>query len=214
MTKKIFKSVFFSTLVILAASLALILGALNRYFMSLEETQLTSQAQLAAAGVETSGMDYLNSLPSSDEYRITWIAADGTVQFDNQADVSTLENHLNREEVQQALINGEGKAVRYSSTMAKRTMYHAVLLADHTILRISVTTDTVGLMVLRLTTTLLWILIGAIVLSWFMSKWLSRRIVEPLNHLGSAQSASSEAERIRNRHFFDSRRTDRPESSG
>ncbi|MDY3233398.1 MAG: two-component sensor histidine kinase, partial [Erysipelotrichaceae bacterium] len=75
MTKKIFKSVFFSTLVILAASLALILGALNRYFMSLEETQLTSQAQLAAAGVETSGMDYLNSLPSSDEYRITWIAA-------------------------------------------------------------------------------------------------------------------------------------------
>lgn len=183
MTKKIFKSVFFSTLVILAASLALILGALNRYFMSLEETQLTSQAQLAAAGVETSGMDYLNSLPSSDEYRITWIAADGTVQFDNQADVSTLENHLNREEVQQALINGEGKAVRYSSTMAKRTMYHAVLLADHTILRVSVTTDTVGLMVLRLTTTLLWILIGAIVLSWFMSKWLSRRIVEPLNHL-------------------------------
>ncbi len=183
MTRKIFRSVFFSTLVILAASLALILGALNRYFMNLEETQLNSQAQLAAAGIETSGLDYLRSLPASEEYRITWIAADGTVQFDNQADAANLENHLGRAEVQQALANGEGNAVRYSSTMATRTMYHAVLLKDHSILRVSVTTDTVGLMVLRMTTTLLWILIAAIVLSWFLSKWLSKRIVEPLNHL-------------------------------
>ena len=62
-----------------------------------------------------SGMDYLNGLEAKD-YRITWIDADGTVLFDNAVNANEMENHLEREEIKEALADGYGESVRYSNT--------------------------------------------------------------------------------------------------
>ena len=67
------------------------------------------QTHLAAQGVESAGAEYFSDM-NVDGCRITWIAADGTVLYDSQAQQSGMENHADREEVQQALKTGHGEA--------------------------------------------------------------------------------------------------------
>ena len=70
-----------------------------------------------------------------DDLRITWISGDGSVLYDNNADVGVMENHLNRPEVELALLKGTGQAVRKSSTLNKSTFYYAIRLEDGSVLR-------------------------------------------------------------------------------
>ena len=86
----------------LLAALTLVVGVLYSYFGRVQESQLRDELSLAAVGVTQSGKDYLRQL-ESDQYRITWVAADGSVLYDTQADASAMENHAQRQEVRQAL---------------------------------------------------------------------------------------------------------------
>lgn len=85
MTKRIFRSVILTALAVFVACLALVVGALYSYFSARQESQLTTEARLAAAGVEAQGLDYLESLGRRDGLRLTWIAADGSVLYDSNA---------------------------------------------------------------------------------------------------------------------------------
>ena len=99
MTRKIFRSIVLVAGTVLLASLLLILGYLYDFFGGVQETQLKDELTLASAAVESTGGDYLAQL-SSDRFRLTWIAADGSVLYDTQADASSMESHADREEVQ------------------------------------------------------------------------------------------------------------------
>ena len=78
MTRKIFRSIVLAAGTVLLASLLLILGYLYDFFGGVQETQLKDELTLASAAVESTGGDYLAQL-SSDRFRLTWIAADGSV---------------------------------------------------------------------------------------------------------------------------------------
>ncbi len=58
--------------------------------------------------------------------RITVVASNGVVLSDSEGDPSKMENHLGRPEISAALTNGEGRAVRYSDTLAHHLVYLAV----------------------------------------------------------------------------------------
>jgi two-component system phosphate regulon sensor histidine kinase PhoR len=58
--------------------------------------------------------------------RITVITADGQVLADSQSDPQTMENHAGRPEVRDALVKGEGRAVRHSVTVNRDLLYYAV----------------------------------------------------------------------------------------
>ena len=131
MTRRIFRSTLLVGVVVLLAALALVVGVLYSYFGRVQESQLRDELSLAAVGVTQSGKDYLRQL-ESDQYRITWVAADGSVLYDTQADASAMENHAQRQEVRQALAYGEGESSRYSSTLLQKTVYYAKLLPDGT----------------------------------------------------------------------------------
>ena len=137
MTKKIFQSILLVAGAVLLASLLIIMGFLYDYFGGVEENQLRDELSLAAAAVEDGGTDYLSQL-TADRYRLTWIAADGSVLYDTKTDAESLENHASRAEVSQALTTGTGESTRYSSTLMEKTMYYAQRLADGTVLRISI----------------------------------------------------------------------------
>ena len=125
MTKKIFRSTVAVGLAVLAASLVIIMSALYSYFGKLQEQQLKDELSIAAAAMaEGDGMSYLTRL-DSDNYRITWLRADGVVLYDTRADAATMENHAQREEVRQALANGAGESSRYSNTMLTKMLYYA-----------------------------------------------------------------------------------------
>ena len=182
MTRKIFRSIVLVAGTVLLASLLLILGYLYDFFGGVQETQLKDELTLASAAVESTGGDYLAQL-SSDRFRLTWIAADGSVLYDTQADASSMESHADREEVQQALKTGEGESTRYSATLLQKTLYYARRLGDGTVLRISVSRATAGLLILGVLQPMLLVLAAALILSGGLARRLSKRIVDPLNRL-------------------------------
>lgn len=71
--------------------------------------------------------------------RVTFITRDGTVLGDSAADYHTMENHLNRKEVQTALQGETGIDTRYSNTLKVNYMYSAELIpSKNIIVRVSV----------------------------------------------------------------------------
>ena len=182
MTKKIFQSILLVAGAVLLASLLIIMGFLYDYFGGVEENQLRDELSLAAVAVEDGGTDYLSRL-TADRCRLTWIAADGSVLYDTKTDAESLENHASRAEVSQALTTGTGESTRYSSTLMEKTMYYAQRLDDGTVLRISISRATVGMIAVGMIQPLLIVLIVALILSGLLARRLSRRIVDPLNSL-------------------------------
>lgn len=182
MTKKIFQSILLVAGCVLLASLLIIMGFLYDYFGGVEGNQLRDELSLAAAAVEDGGTDYLSRL-TADRCRLTWIAADGSVLYDTRTDAESLENHASRAEVSQALTTGTGESTRYSSTLMEKTMYYAQRLDDGTVLRISISRATVGMIAVGMIQPLLIVLIVALILSGLLARRLSRRIVDPLNSL-------------------------------
>ena len=180
MTKKIFRSIVLVAVCALLASLLLIMGCLYDYFTGLQSQALRDELTFAASGVSQSGEGYLDTLSSS-QYRLTWIAADGTVLYDTQADAASMENHASREEVQQALATGEGESSRYSQTLLEKTIYVAKRLPDGTVLRISVLRQTLAVLLLGMLQPVLVVALAAVILSALLARRLARRIVEPLN---------------------------------
>ena len=182
MTQKIFQSILLVAGCVLLASLLIIMGFLYDYFGGVEENQLRDELSLAAAAVEDGGTDYLSRL-TADRCRLTWIAADGSVLYDTKTNAESLENHASRAEVSQALATGTGESTRYSSTLMEKTMYYAQRLDDGTVLRISISRATVGMIAVGMIQPLLIVLIVALILSGLLARRLSRRIVDPLNSL-------------------------------
>ena len=182
MTKRIFRATLLVGVAVLIASLALVMGVLYSYFGRVQESQLRDELSLAAVGVEKNGTDYLRALQSH-QYRITWVRADGTVVYDTQVDAETMENHAQRQEIQQALAAGEGESSRYSSTLLQKTVYYAQRLPDGTVLRLSAVRVTAGGLVLNMLQPILLVLAAALILSGVLAGRLARRITEPLNRL-------------------------------
>lgn len=183
MTSRIFKSIFLSTISVLIASILLFTFALNNYFATLSMKELANEAELVSQGMTLDADNYLNHLDLNEDYRITWISDDGTVLFDSKVDASKLENHLERDEIKEAYLYGKGESVRTSTTIGKTTLNYAIKLNDGSFIRISNDRETIWLTLLRLITPLLWILIVATLVSYIISKRVSKRIVEPMNHL-------------------------------
>ena len=182
MTRKIFLSIMAAAAVVLLCSVLIIMGCLYDYFGGVQERQLEDELALAQTGVECSGKTYLKAL-EGESYRLTWIAPSGDVLFDSQADESSMENHAQREEVRQALETGEGQSSRYSSTLLEKTIYYAKKLTDGSILRISISRATAGVLVMGMLQPMLVVLAAALILALVLAKRISARIVAPLNRL-------------------------------
>ena len=182
MTKRIFRSTFAVAAVVLLASFVLITGVLYEYFSNKQMDQLNMQTHLAAQDVESAGADYFSDI-NVDGCRITWIAADGTVLYDSRAQQSGMENHADREEVQQALKTGHGESMRYSTTLMERQLYSADRLSDGSVMRISDMQYTPLTLILGMIRPVIIIALLALLLSLLLASRMSKRIVRPLNEL-------------------------------
>ena len=182
MSKKIFNSIWVVALAVLLASLVFIMGITYSYFSDVQEAQLRIETELAAKGTAMDGADYLDGLGEKN-YRITWIGRDGTVLYDSQADSAEMENHLEREEVQQALKTGHGESCRYSKTLSEELLYCAELLPDGTVIRLSSVRSTVPMLLLGFAQPIAIVAVLALALSFWLAARLSKKIVEPINAL-------------------------------
>lgn len=182
MTKKIFWAIMLAAGTVLAASLVVIMGCLYSYFSDIQGKQLEDELTLAAVAVEENGREYLEKVKSR-QYRLTWVAGDGEVLYDTQSDGENMENHGDRQEIREALLNREGKSSRYSTTLLERTLYYAQRLEDGSVLRISVSSATVWILVLGMIQPILVVIVVALILSGVLAGRISHHIMEPLNSL-------------------------------
>ena len=182
MTSRIFRSIVTVAAVILCVSLLFIMGVLYGYACDVQTMQLKDELSIAAAGTEKAGLSFLEDLDAKN-YRLTWIQPDGTVKFDTHAESGQMENHLQREEIQQALGYGSGSAVRKSDTLLEKRMYEAKRLSDGSVLRISASQKTLIVLLVGMLHPVCVVALLAIILSAILAHRVSCKIVEPLNQL-------------------------------
>lgn len=182
MSKRIFNAIWIVALAVLVCVLAFTVGIMYRNTSNMLVTQLKAETDLAVHGVEHEGIAYINDLKQND-YRITWIGKNGSVLYDSGSDTASMENHLEREEVRNAMLYGSGESTRYSTTMMTKLLYEAQRLNDGSVVRLSITQNTLLSTFLKLLRPVLLIVAAAFVLSFFIARRISAKIVEPLNNL-------------------------------
>lgn len=183
MTKRIFKAILAVTLTALACSLVFFTAIFFPYFENRLADELEQQLYYLAPGVEANGAVYLEAVDSAGGNRLTLIDPDGTVRFDNMANPSGMENHVDRAEIQQALTGQPGRSVRYSETLNQKTINCALQLGSGQILRVSSTQYSSMALLLSLVQPVLIVLTLTAVLSGMFAYRLSRRLTKPLNEI-------------------------------
>ena len=191
MTKKIFRSIITVAMVVLLASLFIASSFLYDYFNKSQVTQLKEELSLVATNVDKVGTEYFDNFDSS-VFRFTLVSADGSVLYDSQAKAEDMENHLEREEIAEALESGNGSSARYSSTLTERTFYEATRLQNGNVLRISVSQVTVGALILGMLPAICAIVLISIVVALVLSHKMAKSIVKPLNELDLENPAENE----------------------
>ena len=191
MVNKIFRSNFFTSMLILLMSFCLIFGVLFSYFEAQMFTELESEAGYISYAVKNEGTDFIDNF-NEEGKRITLVSSDGTVLADTKADAEELENHADRKEIADALKSGKGTSSRYSDTLMQKTLYYAEKLDDGTILRVSTTQNSVVIILLGLLQPLIIIIVLALIISIFLSYRLSKAIIKPINELDLDNPAANE----------------------
>lgn len=187
MRQKLFRSILLLTS--LAVGLVLVLFCWLSYSYITHESydSLKREAMLLIVA-EPDGripVSHLQRLQLQD--RVTLIAPDGHALYDNYADKSSMENHLEREEVREAMTQGEGQSQRASETLGRRVLYYAVALPDGNVLRMSRTNEAVFQQVKLLV--FYFVLLAVLVLggALFAARKITRRVLQPLEELNLEQ---------------------------
>jgi len=185
MTKKILTGVISVSLIIMLVCVGLVMGIMYDYMGEKINEQLKNEAIIIEEAWAMGGQEYLDILGKRADMgsRVTVIAAGGKVLFDSMADSAAMENHFEREEVQEAIIEGEGYAIRTSFTLEQDTRYYARRMADGSIIRTSVNhysqlallLDTFGMVILTV--------VVLIVISVVISYRVARAIIKPINDI-------------------------------
>ncbi|MDR0914632.1 MAG: hypothetical protein LBM65_05675 [Oscillospiraceae bacterium] len=182
MKKKIFKNIaLVSSVCVLLTGVFLCLV----FYFQLGDVVKTELQNRANAYIDFSYEDVENSLADVDEsdIRVTLVAPNGTVVFDNTANATTLENHTDRIEIKEALESGSGQSSRLSQTLGEETYYYAVKLSDGYILRTAKTADSVLAVFARNLLLFALIMLAVLTLCYCFSARLAKRIVAPINKI-------------------------------
>ena len=195
MRTRIFRAIWTLSLTVLCISMVISLYAMYDQLTGEQFEQLRNETELAAQGVAQSGLAYLRGLETRNIH-VTWITADGKVLFDSEADLTGMENHLEREEIRMALDSGHGESTRYSTTFGEKQLYTAERLQDGTILRLSVTQSSIRHLMLRAALPVPGIALITMLVSRAVASRIAVLIVKPVNRLDLSDPMNSAGQDI------------------
>ncbi len=182
MTQKIFRSACVTALLVILAFFITAVPITVSFCTDAVKNELKTEAEFLLHGLDTVGFDYLHDTADKGN-RVTLISPDGSVIFDNSATPTEMENHLGREEIREAIENGEGYSVRRSTTLSDLKAYYAVRLNDGSILRVSGSAVSLGDLIARLTPAAIFILAAALGISVLFALRTSKDITRELEKL-------------------------------
>lgn len=196
----------FMLLVITMAGLFYLLfdHTISGYAAGEAREQLNHQARLARLMIEhekyPDHQQTAQAIGDVIKARVTILSTNGVVIGDsevNRANLTGLDNHADRPEIQQAAASGSGTSIRYSSTIRMDMLYTALPFNTSTergFVRLAVPLDSLA----RIRTTLHSMIGGAIILavlvSLLLSFLLSRIVFKPLEAISAAATRIGKGE--------------------
>ena len=177
-----------SMMVILAVTLVLFYAILSVILynenLSLLRSEVRQEARYIRIAINIAGAEYLEEMDNVGvQTRVTRISEDGSVLYDSRRDGSMLENHSGRQEIMDALKNGEGEDMRRSATVQKDMYYYALLLDDGTVLRVSRAADSLVSTALGVIPVIGGLAVLMVLLAMLLAKWQTARLIKPINEL-------------------------------
>lgn len=183
MRNELTKRIFAACMTVFVMSFALIMFAMNNYLAKRNIGELKDKCLYVASVINLNGWDFLHDIRDGSGTRTTVISSDGTVLFDSMLKPEQMENHLQREEVQEALQNGEGDSARYSQSLLRETANYAIRLRDGNVVRVSMTQDTVFVLIYHMLNHIVIIILLALIISFVLASRFSHKIMKPINQL-------------------------------
>ena len=193
MRKKIFYSLFFLALIVLALATSFFLWISYRQTTEENMQSLKNQAQLLLVLNEQGDFDYNRLSRAKINDRITVLTPNGEVIYDNFANATQMDNHLQRDEVRMALEGSEGFATRISETLDKEVIYYAVQLPNGNVIRFARTNEMIDAQfvdVIQYCVLTALLLLGG---AFFAAKKITASVIEPLEALDLEQPQKAKA---------------------
>ena len=146
--------------------------------------ELTDQCATIAASLNSddttdTDQDIVRML-TPQKMRATLVAPDGTVIYDTKFEASSLPNHADRQEIQEALSSGTGETERPSDTAGNVSLYYAQRLGSGDVLRLSEDRESVTAIFTHDIGLLVSIVALVVLGAWAASRMLSKRLVKPI----------------------------------
>ncbi len=146
--------------------------------------ELTDQCATIAASLNSddttdTDQDIVRML-TPQKMRATLVAPDGTVIYDTKFEASSLPNHADRQEIQEALSSGTGETERPSDTAGNVSLYYAQRLGSGDVLRLSEDRESVTAIFTHDIGLLVSIVALVVLGAWAASRILSKRLVKPI----------------------------------
>ena len=124
--------------------------------------------------------------------RVTLINADGTVKYDSNAQIGSMDNHSQRPEVQEAFTNGEGQAVRRSDTLDKSAFYYAIKMHDGSVLRVAKETSSILSIFYSSLPIVFTLAVLLFLLCTLLAHFLTKKLVKPIEDLANNLDSKTE----------------------
>lgn len=183
MRRELTRRIFMACMLVFVMTVGLLLLVMNNYLGKRNLGEMKDKALYVSAMITEEGWEFLTRTEDTSQTRTTIVAPDGTVLYDSIFPADTLENHGAREEIQAALKNGVGDSERYSESLLKVTANYAVRLPDGNVVRVSMTQDTVWMLLFHMLNPMLIIVLTAVLASILLAERFSKRIMQPINRM-------------------------------
>lgn len=160
-----------------------VMSELSGYAQLLETVY--DERDISGSGSQYHGTDReINPAILLHSMRVTVVRADGTVLYDNRADVSQMDNHRKRPEISQALETGEGRTVRISATINQSNYYYAKKMQTGDVLRVSKETDSIWSLFQSVFPIIAVVGVLLLVFCFAASHYLTQTLLKPIEQMG------------------------------
>lgn len=188
MKKNLFYKIFFSYLVIISLSFLLLdlflREEVEKNLTSQIETEMMSYAKIIDLSPREKITEQIGEMANISNCRVTLIDARGKVFADSEKDVTQMENHSNRPEVQEARLKGSGISVRFSSSLNIDMLYVAVTIRNgekiNGYVRLARPLHDVQKVIQKMYESILGASAIAVIVSLLIALFISYRLAEPI----------------------------------
>ena len=180
MKKKIKRSfIGFTSVIVIVIAVVL---SMVFYNITLNQTKkdLYEIAELSAVILQEDVENFSILEEYVDYTRLSVITKDGRVIYDNIANIDTLDDHSDRDEIAEAFYDGDGEITRFSTTMGSESYYVAIAIDDQMALRASRTTSSILGVFLQTVPFIIIIFLILLIFSNFFAKKLAEKILLPI----------------------------------